>query len=487
MEISNARRWLSLVVVLAATLLSILNVFISNVALPVIQEDLGASSGEAQLILAGYNFVFGILLITCGRLGDLYGVKRIFLTGLAVFTAASAGAGFAPDPLTLIGARVVQGLGAAFMLPQVMTVIQLDFTGRERGIALGAYAAVGGFGSIAAQLLGGWFIAADWFGLGWRSIYLINIPVGLAAVAGAAWLMREWTQNGRNRRRLDFAGILLASAALSALSIPLMFGGDWGWPWWTAALLAGFPVLVIAFIRHERRLDHGGRVAPVVRLHLFRRRNFSVGNLLILLFYANNAVLFMVMPLTLQRGLGMTPLESGLIFTPLAGGFALMSLFSNRWMERFGQRTMMFGGMLLGISYLMFYGTNLIFGADVSGYAWMPAALAAGLAMGLISAPLNVVTLARVEESDAGSASGIVTAGVEIAYALGTVAGGMIFFSAIGAQTTAWIETSHALHAFHQAIGFNGILVAVMLTLLLYMRSSGEQRHHAVNHARNDR
>ena len=457
-------RWAALAVVLTATLLSILNVFISNVALPVMQADLDASAGEAQWILAGYNLAFGLFLVTGGRLGDLYGIRRVFLIGLALFTAASGASGFAPEAASLIAARVVQGLGAALMIPQVMSFIQVNFTGKERGTALGAYAAVGGFGSTVAQLLGGWLIEADWFGLGWRTIYLINVPVGLLAVLGALRMMRERPRASQGDRRLDWAGVVLMTAALSALCVPLTIGYDRGWPWWIFLPLAASPFLAYVFVRHQRRLEASGRGIPLVRISLFHRRSFAAGNLLILLFYANNAVLFMVMPLFLQQGLGMTPFQSGLVFAPLALGFALTSMRSGEWAARFGHRTLAAGCLLLGAAYLLFYALDAAFAPAMSGWEWIPAALLAGVAMGFVSAPLNFLTLAHVKEDETGIASGVITAGVEIAYALGTVAGGMIFFSIAD-------ETAH-LQAFHGAIGFNILLILGMLALIRYLKET---------------
>jgi MFS family permease len=476
MEARDPKRWVALAVVLTATLLSIVSVFISNVALPVMQQDLSASAGQAQMILAGYNLMFGLFLVIGGRLGDFYGIRRVFLLGLTLFTAASAVSGFAPGPGSLIASRAVQGLGAALMIPQVMSFIQVYFTGKERGVALGAYAAVGGFGSTAAQLLGGWLIAADWFGLGWRMIYLLNVPVGLLAMLAAMRILRERIAADRNDRRSDWTGAALVTAALSALCFPLTFGNDLGWPWWIFGLLLVSPVLAFAFVRHQMRLETSGRQAPLISPSLFRRKGFTAGNLSILLFYANNAVLFIVMPLFLQRGLGMTPFQSGLVFAPLALGFALTSMKSGGWAAAFGHRTLTAGCLLLGASYLLFYATNTAFGPDLSGYEWIPAALLAGVAMGLISAPLNFLTLAHVKEHETGQASGIITAGVEIAYALGTVAGGMIFFSVVGTDVggvsglAGGTDHSAYVQAVHSAIGFNGLLVIGLLVLIRYLK-----------------
>jgi len=480
METRDPGRWAALAVVLTATLLSIVSVFISNVALPVMQQDLNASAGQAQMILAGYNLMFGLFLVIGGRLGDFYGIRRVFLLGLALFTAASAVSGFAPGPASLIASRAVQGLGAALMIPQVMSFIQVYFTGRERGMALGAYAAVGGFGSTAAQLLGGWLIAADWFGLGWRMIYLLNVPVGLLAIVGTIRILRERIAAAEHDRRLDWTGVVLVTAALSALCFPLTFGNDWGWPWWIFIPLIASPCLAFGFVRHQLRLEKSGRATPLIRPSLFQRRSFSVGNLSILLFYANNAVLFIVMPLFLQRGLGMTPFQSGLVFAPLALGFALTSMKSGEWAAKFGHRTLIAGCFLLEAGYLLFFATNAAFGSNLRGYEWIPAALLAGVAMGLISAPLNFLTLAHVKEDETGQASGVVTSGVEIAYALGTVAGGTLFFSAVGTDTgdvhglATGTDLSAYLHGVHSAIGLNGLLVIGMLMLIRYLKETKE-------------
>jgi MFS family permease len=456
------RRWAGFAVFLMAVALSIMNVFISNVALPVIQETLDATPGELQMILAGYNLVFGIFLIAGGRMGDLFGIRRMFLIGLALFSAASAASALAPSANLLAVARAVQGLGAAFMIPQVLSYIQVSFTGKERAFALGAYAAAGGFASSIAQLAGGWLIGLDLLGSGWRAIYAFPVPVGVAAWIAAAMLVKEIRTEDRKGERLDVAGLILMSAALFALTLPLAFGKEWGWPWWLILTWASSPLLVFAFVRHQRSVERSGRAAPLVKTSLFRKRSFAFGNVMILLFYANNAVLFMALPMYVQRELGMTPLMSGLIFTPLAIGFAVVSLWSGKALDKIGERIVAYGCLLLGAAYGLFYAAEVSSSDAGSFYMWMPASLLAGAGMGLISAPLNAVTLKHVAHDEVGSASGIVTAGVEIAYAFGTVICGWIYFSSGG--------------AFHPALLLNGALLAGMLAVMGMQRLAAERR-----------
>ncbi|WP_157929352.1 MFS transporter [Paenibacillus ihbetae] len=337
---------------LLAVFLSILNGFSSIVAIPAIQQNLHATDAQTHLILAVYNFVFGILLILGGRLGDKYGRRKIFLYGIGLFTLSSLGAGLAPNADILIVMRGIQGVSASLMVPQVLSIIQVNFHGRTRGIALGAYAAVGGFASTISQLLGGWLITGNILDLGWRMIYLINLPIGIAAFVLANFAVDESASTEAKGKRMDTVGTILVTLALLTFSIPLTFGNDLGWPVWSLASLLLTPVLIWYFVRYEQKIKTHPLTSPLIKLSLFKQKSFSLGNLLVLLFYSGNAALFLALPLLLQNGLGVTALESGIIFTPLALGFAFMSLTGGRLAEKYGRKTLTAGVLLLGFSYL---------------------------------------------------------------------------------------------------------------------------------------
>lgn len=467
---ATIKQWMTLLVVLSATFLSILNAFSSIVAIPVIQQDLQATGAQTQLILAIYNFVFGIFLIIGGRLGDKYGRKRMFLIGIGMFTLGSLLAGLVLNANLLIMMRAVQGLGAALMIPQVLSIIQLNFSGKERGIALGAYAAVGGFASTIAQLLGGWFIFIDLFHFGWRMIYLINLPIGLLAFVLTFFVMNESTIVEARNKRVDMVGTLLVMLALLSLSVPLTFGSDLDWSLWTLVSLLLSPVFFWLFILYEQRITNHKQkiISPLVKLSLFRKKSFSLGNLLVLLFYSGNAILFLALPLLLQNGLGVSAFASGLIFTPLALGFAITSLKGGSLAARLGNRVLTIGVSLLMISYLLFFGTIRLFDSQLTGYELMLAALVAGIAMGLLSAPINFVSLQHVKEDEIGSASGILSANLELAYAIGTVLVGIIFIQFTGGSESVMNPSLRIIyfHAFYVTLGLIMLLALVMLMVI---------------------
>ncbi|MFD1956546.1 MFS transporter [Paenibacillus thailandensis] len=380
---------------------------------------------------------------------------------------SSLGAGLAPNADILIVMRGIQGGGAALMVPQVLSVIQVNFHGKTRGVALGAYAAVGGFASTISQLLGGWLITGNFLDLGWRMIYLINLPIGIAAFAVASFAVDESASAEAKGKRLDTVGTILVTLALLAFSIPLTFGNDLGWPVWSLTSLLLTPVLIWYFVRYEQKITTHPLTSPLVKLSLFKQRSFSLGNLLVLLFYSGNAALFLALPLLLQNGLGVTAFESGVIFTPLALGFAFMSLTGGRLAEKYGRKTLTAGVLLLGLSYLLFIAPGTFLDQAMSGYELMPASLLAGLAMGLLSAPINYVALRHVQEEEAGSASGILSANLEIAYAIGTVLAGMIFHRV----SSGTLFTSSAfLGAFNNTIALNGLYAVLMLAVLRQLR-----------------
>src|SRR2546426_364065 len=261
----NSRRWYALAVVLAAVFLAAFDFNVVTIAIPSIQRGLGTSFGEIQLIVAGYALSFAVLLITGGRLGDLYGRRWMYVIGMTGFTIASALCGFARSPTALVGARLLQGAFAAVMVPQALSFIQVTFRPREQSLAYAMYGMTIGFGMIAGQLLGGLLLSADLLGLGWRPVFLVNLPFGVVAITLAWWLVRE--SRAPAGLKLDPVGVVLVSAALALLLYPLIRGEAAAWPTWTWVSLAGAVVLLGAFARSEprsrdsaaRRRTHGRR------------------------------------------------------------------------------------------------------------------------------------------------------------------------------------------------------------------------------------
>ncbi|MER7751105.1 MFS transporter [Kitasatospora sp. NPDC097643] len=423
-------------VVLTATFMTALDVFVVNVAAPSVQADLGAGPSAVQWVVAGFSLALAAGLVTAGRLGDRYGRRRVFALGLALFTLASAGCGLAPTASVLVGARVVQGLAAALMGPQVLAILRTAFEGVAQARAFARYGLTMGVGAVFGQLIGGLLIRADLFGLGWRSCFLINLPVGLAALA----LVRRCLPESRAPQRpgLDPVGVLLVTTALTGLVLPLIQGPALGWPLWTWLCLGGSTVLLTGFVVHQHRTrttttsSGTGTAAPLVDTRLFRSRAFGAGLLAQLAFWLGQASFFLVLALHLQQGRGLDALGAGLVFTAIGLGYLLTSNVTHLVTARLGgRRTIALGGLLmaagLGLLALATYEVP-------DGTVWWlaPGLFVDGLGMGLVIAPVTSVVLAGVEPSLAGSAAGVLATVQQVGGALGVALIGLVYYGANG-------------------------------------------------------
>jgi EmrB/QacA subfamily drug resistance transporter len=340
---TEKRRWLVLFVVLMGTFMTILDVSIVNVAIPSIRMDLGASYGEIEFVVSAYTLTYACLLVTGGRLGDNYGRRFLFILGLVVFAGASAACGVAPTTEVLIASRAVQGIGGALMYPQVLAIIQVNFDGADRAKALGIFGSVIGIAAVAGQILGGTLIALDLWQLEWRPIFLVNVPLGLATIVAAFFILPK--DEHTDKVGLDWGGVGLVTTALLLLIVPLLEGRDLGWPpSMTASLIAAFPMFGL-FVWYERRLARrGGR--PLVRMELFACRSFAFGVPIAALFMASYAGYLFTLALYLQVGLGFTALQSGMTYTPTAIGFFITSLAAPRLIPLLGRQVLTLGYVL---------------------------------------------------------------------------------------------------------------------------------------------
>ncbi len=430
---ADPRRWLTLVVLLLAGFMNLLDVSIVNIAIPSIQRDLHASYADVQWALAGYTLAYALVLITGGRLGDTFGRKRLFLIGVAGFTIMSALCGAATGPGMLIGCRVAQGAMGAIMVPQVLAVIQVIFPPRERIKALAGFGVTAGLGTVSGPLLGGLLIQHNLFGLAWRPIFLINVPVGVIAFAASAVLVRE--SRAANPPRLDPAGVGLISAALLLLLYPLVEGRQLGWPLWTyVSMVLCVPVLA-AFVWYERRKGRGG--SPLVPLSLFSDRAFSAGLGVAVTFFLGIASFALVLTLFLQLGLGFSPLHAGLTFLPFSAGVLVSSGAAARLAPRFGRGVTMAGALIIAAGMASLIATLQHDGAAVTTWDLVPGLVAAGLGLGAVIAPLADIVLAGVPHRDAGSASGVFNTGLQVGNSIGIAVIGVIFFGMLGAQSGA--------------------------------------------------
>jgi EmrB/QacA subfamily drug resistance transporter len=428
----DPRRWLTLVILLLAAFMNLLDVSIVNIAIPSIQRDLNASYADVQWALAGYTLAYALVLITGGRLGDTFGRKRLFLIGVTGFTIMSALCGAAQSPGQLIACRVVQGAMGAIMVPQVLAVIQVTFPPRERIKALAGFGITAGLGTVSGPLLGGLLIQHNLFGLDWRPIFLINVPVGIIAVAASAVLVRE--SRAPRPPKLDPVGVALISAALLLLLYPLVEGRQLGWPLWTLIAMAASAPVFALFIGYERiKTRRDG--SPLVPLSLFRERGFSVGMASSVAFFLGIASFGLVLTLFLQIGLGFTPLHAGLTFLPFSVGVLVSSGVAARLAPRFGRGVTMAGALIIAAAMAAVIGVVHHYGPAVTTWELTPALFLAGIGLGTVIAPLTDIVLDRVSRQDAGSASGVFNTGLQLGNSIGIALVGVIFFGLLGSQS----------------------------------------------------
>ncbi|HEY6891543.1 MAG TPA: MFS transporter [Solirubrobacter sp.] len=426
---TKQRPALALAVLMAATFIFVLDFFIVNVAIPATQSDLHASDGEIQLVVTGYAIALASCLIVGARLGDLIGRRRALMLGLALFTLASAVCGVAGDPTVLIAGRIVQGLGAALFSPQVLAIIGVTYAGEARVRAITLYGLVMGLAAASGQLIGGLLIHFDVFGLDWRSCYLVNLPVGVVALALAPRVVPE--SRGARRDRLDVGGAVLVAAALVAVVLPLAEGRERGWPLWTWVSLAAAAPLLAGFVAWQRRLAAGGG-APLLPPALFAKRAFVVGLVSTTVFYAGMASFFLVLAVYLQQGRGLDALSSGLVFTPLAVGYLAASIASEKLVPRLGKQALALGGVIRAASLGALALTVGAIGLGGDTGVLIPALLVDGIGMGLLTAPLVSTVLAGMATRDAGAATGVLSTATQVGNTLGVAVIGAVFYGALG-------------------------------------------------------
>jgi EmrB/QacA subfamily drug resistance transporter len=474
---TDPRRWLALSVMLIAAFMDLLDAGIVFLALPKIQQDLEASYAALQWTAAGYTLTFALVLITAGRLGDIFGRKRLFLIGVAGFTAASVLCAAAQSPAMLIGSRVLQGAMAAMMIPQILSIIQANFVPGERATAFAAYGAAAGLANVSGPLVAGLLIQADLFGLGWRSIFLINLPVGVATLIAAAMLVRE--SKAPRALRLDPVGVAIVTVGLLLMLYPLVQGRELSWPAWSfVALATAVPVLAIFVLWERRKTRRDG--SPLVALNLFRQRAFVAGLAVTLIVVAGISSFFLVYVLYAQIGLGFSVLTAALVAMPWPVGIALAAGISGRHAATAGRHILTVGSLLITLALAALAMTIRHYGPEITGWHLLPALAVGGLGIGLIFPPLTDLTLAGVPPRDVGSASGVVSTAQQLGGAAGVALIGVIFFGVLGSQATASVDriveamTAEAVRlnfsrAAERAIWWqaSAFLVAFLLAFLL--------------------
>ncbi|GAB2846489.1 MFS transporter [Actinocorallia aurea] len=419
-------RWIALFVILAAEVMDLLDALVTAIAAPSIRADLGGGESTVQWLGAVYTLAMAVGLITGGRLGDIFGRRRMFLLGAAGFTLGSLACGLAAEPAQLIAARGFQGLLGAIMLPQGLAFLKEVFDEREQATAFSLFGPVMGLSTVGGPILAGWLLDADLWGTGWRMIFLINLPVGLFAVVGA--LMFLPAHAGERAVRLDLPGAALAAAGSGLVIYPLVQGREQGWPAWAFTLIALSVAVFGVFGWHEvRRGRRGGD--PLVEPSLFRKRGFSGGLVMGLAFFSAMTGFSLTFSLYTQLGLHYSPLKSGLTGIPLSLGM-VAAFGTAQALLRFGRRIMHAGIVIsaLGIGGLLF---TIHHAVPLGPWDFAPALAVCGFGLGLVMAPFFDTVLASVEPHETGSASGTVTSVQQLGAALGTAILGTVFFDSL--------------------------------------------------------
>ncbi|WP_117213056.1 MFS transporter [Allorhizocola rhizosphaerae] len=423
----DPRRWAALVIMLASVFMDMLDASIVNVAIPTIQRDIGASYGAIQWITAGYVLAFALLLITGGRLGDIYGRRRMFQLGVVGFTLASLVCGIAADPGTLIVARLVQGAFAGLMVPQVISIIHVAFANEEKGKAFALHGMIGGVAATIAPLIGGVIVAANIFGWDWRPIFLINVPIGLIGFLLGMKFIPE--SKAPSAVRLDIPGVIIASAAMLLLLYPLTFGRELGWPAWTYAAMVFAAVVLTWFVAYERYKQNKDG-SSLIALDLFKARSFTSAQILQLAFYTFTGMFFLALYLFMQLGLGWSPLRAGLtVLAFCIGAFITATASVVALVPKFGRTVLQFGALVVAIGLAVFLWTNGTKGWETTSWSLVPALFLIGLGFGATATPIPIFGLADVPFKDAGSASGLITTMQQLGFAVGIAIVSLSFFT----------------------------------------------------------
>lgn len=421
------RSGLLLAIIMTGQFMALLDVFIVNVAAPTIRTDLHASGAGLQMVIAGYSIAYAVLLITGARLGDLLGHRRLFTTGLALFTVSSLACGLAQSTGELIGFRFLQGTGSALMIPQVLSLLQITFTGEARTRAMSVYSAVVASGAAIGQSLGGVLVSADLFGAGWRPVFLVNVPIGVVMLVVAPRVLPGDTRSAPERRRgLDLPGLVVLAAAVGLLTVPLVLGQEEGWPVWGWVSLGLSALLFALFMTLESRLTRRGG-APLVSARVLRAPGMLRAVSVIALTMAVNGGFLFAIALHLQTGLGESALRTGLTFAVCAVTFGAAGLNWRRlpvswrvWLAP--------AGLLL--TTLSLVGLALALRGGGHGGALLYAALLVlGAGLGLAFSPTFTLALGKVAPQDAADASGLLATVTQLGQLLGVAALGSLFLN----------------------------------------------------------
>ncbi len=463
------RTWWSLAVLLLGVGMALLDTTIVNVALPTIRESLDATESTLSWIVSGYALAFGLALIPAGRIGDRFGHAPVFVIGLAGFTLASLWCGLATGSTELIVARVVQGLSGGAFFPAVTALVQLMFPGPLRGRAFAVMGATIGFSTALGPIVGGLLI--EWFGEadGWRSIFFVNLPFGVLAVAAAVRLLPRGAAG--QARGVDLTGLALLSASLVAVLVPLIEGEDAGWPLWTWVSMAGGLLLLALFGLWEVGLTRRGRL-PLVPPRLFAHGHFTGGVILAMVYFAAFTSIFFTISILWQSGLGHSALSSGLVSIPFAVGSIIGASQSDRLARRLGRTVLAVGSAMVALGLVTVWVVlTTVPGEELTHAVLLPPLLIAGMGSGVFIAPNTQFIVATVERAEAGAASGVVGVAQRIGSASGIAVIGAVLFGSVSndppGPTTTLAESF--THAAANAMAVSAALAVLAFALVFVL------------------
>ncbi|MGW0391192.1 MFS transporter [Streptomyces sp. NPDC003042] len=463
---ADRRRWLALAIVMTAAFMDLVDVTIVNIAIPSMRQDFGASTSAIQWITAGYALAFAAGLITGGRLGDIYGRKRLFLIGIAGFTAASLLCGIAANPSMLVASRILQGAMAALMVPQVLAIIHVTFPPHERGKVFGMFGAIVGLGAVSGPMLGALLTEWNLFGLEWRPIFLINLPVGIAGVILGRKFITE--SKAPQALRLDLVGVVLATFGLVMLIFPLTHGRENDWPLWGFLCMGAVPFLFAGFIAYEKyKIKKDG--SPLVELSLFKVKSFAGGIAVQLTFGLATGIFFLVWTLYMQMGLGWSALHAGVTGIPFSLAVSAAAGISvQKLVPRFGRKVLQAGAAVMAAGLLLYIWESEHYGMEITSWQMVAPLVLMGIGMGLIVAPLTDTVLSQVPREHAGSASGLINTTGQMGNALGLGLTSVVFFGLIDDDM---VYGAPYVEAFRGALWWvAAVLVAIFAVMFMLPR-----------------
>ena len=463
------RNW-AMVVLVVANFMDLMDTTVVNVALPSIQQDLDASPAALEWTVSAYTLGFAALLITGGRLGDIIGTRSVFLIGVAGFTIASTVAAAAGSGEVLVISRALQGSFAGLMVPQVLAGVQALYPPEERAPVYGLVGFITGTASVVGPILSGAIVTTGAFGLGWRAIFLINLPIGIALLIAARRLVPQ--ARSEHPTRLDLVGVLLAMAGVLCLVFPLIEGRAKGWPWWSWLMLALAPLILVGFVGWQRRAERVGRT-PLIPLRLFTDRGYRAGSLVNFCFQAGLVSFFLFFTLYLQQGLAYSAIRAGLVWLGLSLGALAGSAAAAALTARFGRRLMAVGALLFALSMILV--ARFAVSPHIAVPAWWQFAgvlVVGGVGMGLVIVPVFDAALENVVVADAGSASGALNTIQQVGGSFGVAAIGAVFYG----STSARPGVDGITHAVHLSVlgSALALLLCAAASLLFRPRAAAD-------------